>query len=45
MLFAEGSSEMSLFKYLSDYVFLVRKYGNKKAMKVIFFFENIQNLI
>ena len=36
MLFVEGSSEKTLFRHLSDYVFRVRNFGNTKAMRVIF---------
>ena len=37
MLLDEGSSEMGLFRHLSDYVFVVPNIGNGKSMRVIFF--------
>ena len=45
MLLAQGSSERRLFRTLSNHVFGVRNFGNTKYMSVIFFFQNIQNLI
>ena len=39
MLFLEGSSEMGLFRHLSDYVLGVRNFENTKCMRVIFFFK------
>ena len=37
MLLVEGSSETRLFRHLSNFVFGVRKFRNRKAMKVTFF--------
>ena len=45
MLLVEGSSETGVFRHLSDHVFGVRNSGNTKSMRVIFFFQNIQNLL
>ena len=45
MLLVEESSQIGLFKHLSDNDFGVRNIANKKAVKVIFFFQNIQNLM
>ena len=36
-LLVEASSEMGLFRHLSDYVFGVRNFDNTKSMRVIFF--------
>ena len=41
VLLVEGSSEKGLFRHLSDYVFGVRNFGNKKRMRVIFYLQNI----
>ena len=45
MLVVEASSETRLFRHLSNHVFAVRNLRNTKAMRVMFFFENIQDLI
>ena len=42
MLLVEGSSETRLFRRLSDHVFGVRKFGNTKSMRVIFFFKKFK---
>ena len=34
---------MRLFRHLSNHVFGIRNLGNTKAMRVIFFFQNVQN--
>ena len=39
MLLVEGSSETGLFRHLSDYFFRVRKFGNTKSVRVIFFLK------
>ena len=39
MSLVEGSSEIGLFRYLSDYVFGVRNIGNTESMTVTFFFK------
>ena len=45
MLLVEGSSETGLFRHLSNDVFGVRNFENTKAVRVISFFQNVQNLI
>ena len=42
MLLLEGSSETKLFRHLCDYVFGVRNFGNKKVIRVIFFFKTFR---
>ena len=37
MALVEGFSEAGLFRHLSDYVFRVHNFGNKKSMRDIFF--------
>ena len=37
MLLFKGSSQMGLFRYLSNHVFRVRNFKNKSAMRVAFF--------
>ena len=37
MLLVEGSSETGLFRLLSDHLFRLRNFGNKKAGRVLFF--------
>ena len=39
MFLFEGSSETGLFRHLPDHVFRVRIFGNRKSMRVIFFFK------
>ena len=39
MLFVEGSSEIGLFRHLSNHVFGVRKFKNTSAISVIFFIK------
>ena len=43
ILLVKGSSETGLFRHISNYVFAVRNFENTKAMKVIFFFQNVEN--
>ena len=43
MLLAEVFSETTLFRHSSDCVFGVRNLRNTKALRVIFFFQIIQN--
>ena len=43
MLLVKGSSETGLYKHISNYVSGVRNFENTKAMKVIFFFKNVEN--
>ena len=45
MLVLEESPETGLFRHLSNHVFGFRNFGNPKAMRVIFFFQNVQNFI
>ena len=45
MLLVERSSETGLFRHLSNYVFRVRNFGITKALRVIFFFQNNQNVM
>ena len=45
ILLVEWLSETGLFRRLSFHVFGVRNFGNTKSMRVIFFFQNIQNLL
>ena len=45
MLLVERSSKTGLFRHLSNHVFGVRNSGNTKALRVIFFFQNIQTLM
>ena len=40
MLLVEGSSEIGLFRHLSNHVFRVRNFGNTNAVRVIFFSKN-----
>ena len=37
-----SSSEMRLFRHLSDYVFGVRNFENTNSMRVIFFFRRFK---
>ena len=39
ILLVEGSFQTDLFRYLSNYVFRIRNFGNTKAMRVIFGFK------
>ena len=43
MLLVEESSQTGLFRHLSNHVFGVRNFENKKAMRVIFFFHDNEN--
>ena len=43
MLLVEESSQTGLFRHLSNHVFGVRNFGNKKAIRVIFFFHDNEN--
>ena len=45
MLLAERSFEAGFFRNLSNRALRIRNFGNTKAVRVIFFFLNIQNLI
>ena len=45
ILIFEATSQTGLFRHLSDYLFWVRNFGNKKAVRVMIFFQNVQNLI
>ena len=45
MSIVEESSEIALFRHLSNHVFAVRKFGNTKSMRIIVFFQNFQELI
>ena len=45
LLLLRAYSETELFRNLSDYIFGVRNYENTKSMRVIFFFQNVWNLI
>ena len=38
-LLVEASSELELFRHLSNQVFRVPNFGNTKALRVIFFFK------
>ena len=42
ILLVEASSEMGLFRHLSDYVFGVRNFENTKSMRVILFFKMLK---
>ena len=42
ILLVESSSETGHFRHLSDYVFGVRNSENRKAMRVIFFFQTFK---
>ena len=42
ILFLEGSSETGLFRHLSDYVFRVRNFKNKKSMRLMIFLKMFQ---
>ena len=45
MLFVEESSETGLFRHLCNHAFGVLNFGNKKFVRVIFFFQKVQSLI
>ena len=45
MFLVEGSSETGLLRHLANHVFSVRNFGNTKAVRVIIFFQNDQNLM
>ena len=40
----KGYFKTGLSGHISNHVFGLRNFGNKSAMRVIFFFENVQNL-
>ena len=41
----DGFSETGIFRHLSHYLFVVRKFVTKKFFRVIFFLPNVQNLM
>ena len=43
MLFAKRSSKTGLFRHLSNHVLRVCNFENTKAIKLIFFLQNVQN--
>ena len=45
MFLIDWSSETGLFRHLSNHVFGVRNFRNAKSMRVMFLFQNIQDLI
>ena len=45
MLPVKGSFETGLFGHISKQFFGVRNLGNKSAMSVILFLQNVQNLM
>ena len=45
ILLVEGFSEMGHFRHLANHVLGAHNFGNISAMRVTFFFENVQNLI
>ena len=45
VLLVDGSFETELFRHLYHHLFRVCKFGNRKISRVIFFFQNVQNLI
>ena len=45
MLFLEGSSETGLFRHFCNYVFVVCKFRNTKAVRVIFFWKYLKFML